>query len=127
MEKVKDAIIRELNNSGMPSIALPKFALSMSAVITSLAASVLKEDIPQMAMARKPVNEMNLMKVMGGADMLRHYKVYSNVSSFLSWLYEQKTPDADDYEQMWYDISYVGEKWNEWLKEKTDGTETEET
>jgi hypothetical protein len=114
VEKIKDAIIRELNRKE-PSIALPTFVLSMSTITTNFAANVLKVSVPEVAMKRKPVNETTLIDVMSGYDALRHFKVYGNVGAFLWWFLEQEIPD--DEERMWFDIVFVGTKWNEWIKE----------
>ena len=123
MEKVKDAIIRELNRKE-PSIALPAFVLSMSTITTYFTANILKESVPEVAMKRKPVNETTLIDVMSGHDMLRHLKVHGNVGAFLWWFLEQEIPD--DEERTWFDIVFVATKWNEWIKEKRHG-KAEET
>jgi hypothetical protein len=123
MEKIKDAIIRELNRKE-PSIALPSFVLSMSTITTNFAANVLKVSVPEVAMKRKPVNETTLIDVMSGYDMLRHLKVHGNVGAFLWWFLEQEIPN--DEERTWFDIVFVSTKWNEWIKEKRHG-EAEET
>lgn len=113
MEKVKDAIIRELNREE-PSVALPSFVLSMSAIITNFAAQVLKRDVAEVAMTRESVNETTLMDVMSGYDMLRHFIVHGQVGAFLLWLLEQDV--SDDDERAWYETAYIGKKWNEWVK-----------
>ena len=124
MEKVKDAIIRSINNnSGVPSIEIPNFALSLSAVIVHLTASILEENAPAMAISRRPVNRETMMDVMGGVDMIRHYRAYVQTAAFLSWFFEQDAPN--DEEQAWYYLDYVAKKWNEFQKERLHGkTET---
>ena len=133
--KYKAAIIESLNTTGQTTITVdgkeypmkgkipfsfPNFIMNLSAILVGVSDNLLLQDFPLLDNSDDTddnKSEMTaVLRVLVGADLFRHFKLFEQTHKFLDWLLEEEIPileeDADDWDR-WYDAKIINAKWNE--------------
>lgn len=66
--------------------------------------------------AKEKVSTLDIINVLNGNDLFRHTGQFIQLQGFLMWILEQDEPGDNDDFIMWYDIDFIGKKWNEYVR-----------
>lgn len=130
MAKIKDKLEYSIKNIDKQSIVFPQFVMSIGVITVNLSSELLNGNGPGLfgQNTKKEITPLNMMRVLIGTDdfFLKHATAFCQIHGFLKWFLEQEAPEEEneDYDCMWYDVEFVGTKWNEWQEAEHGKTET---
>ncbi len=113
--KIKELLQRSCEKvndySGFP-ICMPYFIQSMATILVVDAHF-------RVGRSKENVNIGDIISVLNQSDLLNSIGQFCQLNGFFEWFMEQEEPTQDDEnDAMWYDLEFVGEKWNEYAKKR---------
>ena len=129
--KIRDEIIEcirlQETNEDSGSLAITLFLFGITALFSLSAAELLSSDAPSIEIGNSksrgksiPFNKvkcLDIMPVLLGGDFGNHYRLYQHSAEFIQWFFDLEVPkdlyDDDGNPILWYDISFIQNKWNE--------------
>lgn len=135
--KIKDAIRETVCKEGdVYPICFPDFTMNMAAMYVMVAAHVMIElgDYDVEINGRKNsvkekshYNQYEIICALTGQDekyLIPYMKIHLQAWAFLEWFVEQDVPEEPEGEdeewELWYSISFMSKKWNEFAMMKRD-------
>lgn len=117
MRKIKECICDSTKKfeDGVFPICLSGFITSMSMLLIYDADMRLAMPQPDLK-AKEKISTLDIINVLNGNDLFRHTGQFIQLQGFLMWILEQDEPKDDDDFIMWYDIDFIGKKWNEYVR-----------
>ena len=125
MRKIKECICdstKKFEDDVFP-ICLSRFITSMSILLVYDADMRLATPQPDLEAngktysgeAKEKISTLDIINVLNGNDLFRHTGQFIQLQGFLMWILEQDEPGDNDDFIMWYDIDFIGKKWNEYV------------
>lgn len=131
MRKIKECICdsTEKTEDGIFSICLSYFIINMAILLVLDSDMRLATPVPDLhtggtllsGEAKEEPSVLDIKRVLKRDDLIRGTGQFIQLQGFLEWILEQDEPEepknGDDF-VMWYDIEFLGKKWNEYVRMK---------
>lgn len=128
-ECIKDSLDEYESSTGYKTlpICMTEFLRVMSCILLFDAHQRLQKDVPNVSIsdnttsgkAKKEPDIMDYIAVLNQDDMIRGLQQFMQLQEFIKWFLNESEPaPGDDPEKMWYSSSFVGDKWNEYVRLK---------
>ena len=138
--KIKEALITcingmDNNESLYGAFAFTHFAENLASIQVNAAARLLTRNMPEMWTGKnragggkgipyEEVTVFDILRVIKGGDLPRHISLYNQSLDFFKWYLNEAVPEdllsVDGSPLSWYDLEFLGRKWNEFVQIATE-------
>lgn len=126
MRTIKECICdsMEKTEDGCLPICLSYFIRNMAALLVMDSDFRFFEDYPDVTMngitfggkAKDNPSIFDVIHVLMGDDLIRGHLQFMQLQGFMIWFLEQNEPSENDDLIMWYNLEFISEKWNEYVR-----------
>lgn len=106
-------------DEGMLPMTIHYFLTSMAAILNICAAALISKSGEEIT----DVKVKDINAILTHEDLMNSITLGMQLNGFLNWLLDQEIDEDgifEKYEDMWYGVNSLAQKWNDFAKEKED-------